>query len=66
MRSKNLNNAVIKPTKKNQIPGQNSDTDILPVIFGPISASLQIVSGIFSAVVCVLWKDRKTAFSTDF
>lgn len=37
--------------------------DILPVIFGPISASLQIVSGIFSAVVCVLWKDRKTVLS---
>lgn len=49
--------------KQNQIPRENSGMDTLPVIFGPISASLQIVSGIFSAGVCVLWKDRKIVLS---
>lgn len=44
--------------KQNQTPRENSGANTLPVISGPISASLQIVSEIFSAVVCVLWKDR--------
>lgn len=33
------------------------------MIFDPISASLQIVSGIFSAGVCVLWKDKTVVLS---
>ena len=44
--------------KQNQMPRQNSGTNTLPVTFGPISASLQTVSEIFSAAVCVLWKRR--------